>query len=90
MVGSTGIKVSSTVGSGNSTPVRMGMYFDMDAGEVTYFSQEIGKNPRYANKIKFLPKDVVIAIAHPKHGLSATFEVSQSEEIPSLLLRSLK
>ena len=78
MAGSDKIKVCHTGGAGNSKPVRMGMYIDMEAGEVVYFNQEVGKNPRYGEKMKYLPKDVVIAIDHPKHGLSATFEVNQT------------
>ena len=76
MYGPSGIKVSNTGGGGNSKPVRMGIYFDMDAGEVVYFNKENNKPPRYGEKMKFLPKDVVIAIAHPKHGMQATFERS--------------
>ena len=78
MAGSDTIKRNHTGGAGNSKPVRMGMYIDMEAGEVVYFNQEVGKNPRYGEKIKYLPKDVVIAIDHPKHGLSATFEINQT------------
>lgn len=76
MAGTAKIKVSHTGGGNNSKPVRMGIYFDMDAGEVVYFNKENNQPPRYGEKMKYLPKDVVIAIAHPKHGMQATFERS--------------
>ena len=75
------IKDSSTAGSGNSTPVRMGIFMDFDNREVVYFNQEEGKNPRYGNKMKFLPADVRLAISHPKHGISVTFGESKEGEI---------
>ena len=42
MAGTGGIKENSTAGAGNSKPVRMGMHFDMDSGEVVFFNQEVG------------------------------------------------
>jgi len=47
MAGSGGLKTSHTGGAGNSFPVRMGMYVDLDEGEIIYFNQEEGKKPRY-------------------------------------------
>ena len=43
MTGEGDLKDSHTGGAGNSFPVRMGMYVDMDLGEIIYFNQEIGK-----------------------------------------------
>ena len=90
MAGSGGLKDSHTGGAGNHKPVRMGIYMDLDLGEVVYFNQEEGQKPRYGQKMKFLPSDVKLAVSHPKHGISITFGESKEGEIDEALMNYVK
>ena len=78
-------KSSSTSGSGNTKPVRMGIYVDMDANFVVFFRQDEGFQPSKGIKMLYVPNDVKIAIKHPKHGLTATLSKAKESDMNSAL-----
>merc|ERR1712032_141006 len=59
-------------------PFIAGIYVDMDARVVHYFSHEYGTN---AIRMDNLPPIVKVAIFHPKHGLQA--EILTESQVPS-------
>jgi len=72
--------ISSTAGCGPpfDQPFIAGIFVDMDARVVHYFSHEYGTN---VIRMDNLPPAVKLAIFHPKHGLQA--EILTESQVPS-------
>jgi hypothetical protein len=48
--GDESVKDSHTGAACNSNPIRIGIYVDMDIGEMVIFRQEIGQSPKFAQR----------------------------------------